>query len=63
MGFTIYTETETQINIIDQLGRKVTELSAKPGNNSYSLQHLAKGVYLLSGKANGKAYKGKVVVN
>ncbi len=61
--FIIQSEVDMQINIIDQLGRKVAAIEVKAGNNNYFTQNLSKGIYLLTGNSNGKVYKGKVVVN
>jgi hypothetical protein len=61
--FIIQSEVDMQVNIIDQLGRKVAAIEVKAGNNNYFTQNLSKGIYLLTGNSNGKVYKGKVVVN
>ena len=48
--FTLVTETEMSLEIIDQLGRLV------------NLNGLTQGIYLLSGSSNGKIYKGKMTI-
>jgi hypothetical protein len=61
--FVITAETSMQINISDNLGRHIKTIEVKPGKNAYQLNDLSIGVYLLSGEANGKIYKGKMVIN
>ena len=61
--FVITAETTMQINITDHLGRHVKTIEVKPGKNAYQLNDLSIGVYLLSGEANGKIYKGRMVIN
>ena len=61
--FVIIAETSMQIKISDHLGRHIKTIEVKPGKNAYQLNDLSIGVYLLSGEANGKIYKGKMVIN
>lgn len=61
--FIITAETSMQINISDHLGRHIKTIEVKPGKNAYQLNDLSIGVYLLSGEANGKIYKSKMVIN
>jgi len=61
--FIITAETTMQINVTDHLGRHIKSIEVKPGKNTYQLNDLSVGVYLLSGEANGKIYKGKMVIN
>lgn len=61
--FVITAETTMQIKITDHLGRHIKTIEVKPGKNAYQLNDLSIGVYLLSGEANGKIYKGRMVIN
>jgi hypothetical protein len=61
--FIITAETTMQIKITDHLGRHIKTIDVKPGKNAYHLNDLSIGVYLLSGEANGRIYKGKMVIN
>ena len=60
--FTLVTETEMSLEIIDQLGRLVKTIEVKTGQNEINLNGLTQGIYLLSGSFNGKIYKGKMTI-
>ena len=60
--FTLVTETEISLEIIDQLGRFVKTIEVKKGQNEINLTGITQGIYLLSGSSNGKIYKGKMTI-
>lgn len=52
--FTIYSEVQLDLIIIDPLGRMIERLTVKPGKNNFSIPNLTTGVYFVVGEKEGK---------
>ncbi|MBU3664032.1 MAG: T9SS type A sorting domain-containing protein [Bacteroidetes bacterium] len=63
-GFTISTDSDMNLSIINNLGQVVKEISINSSNNyNASVSNLANGIYFVVGKNNDQLIKTKIIVS